>query len=273
MTNVAGGGLLYERKPVGEGDDCAALITLNRPETLNAMDWDMIRELDALLDRIALDSSVRALLITGAGRAFSAGGDLKKYIQLQRDPIAFPQFVGDLHRVFGRLRLLPMPAVALVNGVTAAGGLELLINCDFALAASSAKIGDGHLNFGQMGGGGVLTLLPRIIGLPRACELIYSGRFLSAPEAADWGLVNRVVEDAELLNAGLELAAGMARKSPLGMRNAKEVMNSIWLEGQSVGSGLRWELDRNAVYCLTSRDAPEGLQAFSEKRTPKYVGC
>jgi len=271
MSDV-GGGLLFERRPLGDEGGCAGIVTLNRPDQLNAMDWDMIRELDALLDRVAADASVRALLITGAGRAFSAGGDLKKYIQLQRDAMAFPQFVADLHRVFGRLRLLPMPAVALVNGVTAAGGLELLINCDFALAAGSAKIGDGHLNFGQMGGGGVLTLLPRIIGLPRACELIYSGRFLGAQEAADWGLVNRVVDDAQLLDAGLELAAGMARKSPLGMRNAKQVMNSIWLEQQSVASGLRWELDRNAVYCLTSEDAPEGLQAFSEKRAPNYKG-
>jgi len=265
-------GLLYERIAVGEDGAVAGLITLNRPQHLNAMDWDMILELDALLDQIAADPAVRALLITGAGRAFSAGGDLKKYIELQRDPIGFPQFVADLHRVFGRLRLMAMPSVALVNGVTAAGGLELLINCDFALAAESAKIGDGHLNFGQMGGGGVLTLLPCIIGLPRACELIYSGRFLSAPEAERWGLVNRVVADDKLREAGLELAVGMAQKSPLGMRNAKAVMNANWLQRQQIEAGLRWELDRNALYCLTSSDAPEGLQAFSEKRTPKYTG-
>lgn len=264
--------LQYRREAVGSDGNHAGIITLNRPELLNAIDWDMILELDRLLDAIVADTSVRALLITGAGRAFSAGGDLKKYIALQRDAVAFPQFVKDLHRVFGRLRQLPIPAIALVNGVTAAGGLELLINCDFALAGAGAKIGDGHLNFGQMGGGGVLTLLPRIIGLAKASELILSGRFLSAREAAEWGLVNRVVDDAQLLAAGLELAAGMAEKSALGVRNAKQVMNSIWLENQAVESGLRWELDRNAVYCLTSEDAPEGLRAFSEKRKPQYRG-
>jgi enoyl-CoA hydratase len=248
------------------------VITLNRPDQLNAIDGEMIAELDGLLDRVAADVSVRALLITGAGRAFSAGGDLKKYIALQRDPIAFPHFVRELHRVFGRLRQLPVPAIALVNGVTAAGGLELLISCDFAIAASSAKIGDGHLNFGQMGGGGVLTLLPRIIGLPKAAELILSGRFLAAAEAAEWGLVSRVVSDGQLLATGLELAAGMADKSPLGIRNAKQVMNDIWLDNAPVASGLRWELDRNSVYCLTSADAPEGLRAFAEKRQPKYQG-
>src|SRR5690606_5038103 len=147
------------------------------------------------------------------GRAFSAGGDLKKYIRLQRDATDFPQFVADLHRVFGRLRQLPIPVLALVNGVTAAGGLELLINCDFAIAAAGAKIGDGHLNFGQMGGGGVLTLLPRLIGLARATELILSGRFLDAAEAAEWGLVSRVVADDALLATGLELAAAFAAKS------------------------------------------------------------
>jgi enoyl-CoA hydratase len=272
MANSENSSLLFERIAVGDSGGHAALLTLNRPDHLNAMDWDMILELDALLDTIAADASVRALLITGAGRAFSAGGDLKKYIELQRDTVRFPQFVKDLHRVFGRLRHMAVPVIALVNGVTAAGGLELLISCDFALAASSAKIGDGHLNFGQMGGGGVLTLLPRIIGLPKASELILSGRFLSAQEAADWGLVNRVVADEQLLAAGLELATSMAAKSPLGMRNAKHVMNNIWLDNQAVDSGLRWELDHNSVYCLTSEDAPEGLQAFSEKRKPNYKG-
>jgi enoyl-CoA hydratase len=272
MADSGNSSLLYRREPVGDGAGCAGVITLNRPELLNAIDWDMILELDGLLDTISADASVRALLITGAGRAFSAGGDLKKYVQLQRDPVGFPQFVRDLHRVFGRLRQLPVPAIALVNGVTAAGGLELLINCDFAIAAAGAKIGDGHLNFGQMGGGGVLTLLPKIIGLPKAAELILSGRFLSAREAEEWGLISRVVDDAQLLATGLELAAGIARKSPLGVRNAKQVMNNIWLDALPVAGGLRWEADCNAVYCLTSEDAPEGLQAFAEKRQPNYRG-
>ena len=270
MTLSETSSLLYRRETAGDG--FAAVITLNRPDQLNAMDWEMVQELDALLDHVCADASVRALLIIGAGRAFSAGGDLKKYIALQRDAVAFPQFVQDLHRVFGRLRQLPIPAVALVNGVTAAGGLELLINCDFALAASSAKIGDGHLNFGQMGGGGVLTLLPRVIGLAKAAELILSGRFLSAAEAAEWGLVSRVVADDQLLAAGLEFAASVAAKSALGVRNAKQVMNEIWLQQLPVHAGLRWELDRNAVYCLTSADAAEGLQAFAEKRKPTYQG-
>jgi enoyl-CoA hydratase len=264
--------VLLERRALAAPGAAAALLTLNRPEALNAMDHDMIRAFDARLDEVEADASIRALLVTGAGRAFSAGGDLKSYVALQRDPVAFPRFVEDLHATFGRLRRLRVPAIALVNGVTAAGGLELLLFCDFALAAASARIGDAHLNFGQMGGGGVLTLLPRQIGLARASELIFSGRFLDAQEAQRWNLVSRVLPDGELVPAGLELAEGIARKSPLALANAKYVLATIWLEGMNVESGLRLERERNAFYCLTSQDAREGLEAFSGGREPRFRG-
>jgi enoyl-CoA hydratase len=249
-----------------------ATITLNRPHELNAMSWDMIRAFDVAVTRVDGDRSVRAVFVTGRGRAFSAGGDLKGYLDLQRDPIKFPKFVTELHESFGRLRQLRVPAVALVNGVTAAGGLELLLNCDFAIAAQSARIGDGHLNFGQMGGGGVLTLLSRMIGIQRAVELVMSGKFLDAATAASWGLVSRVVPDDELLAAGAEFAASVAAKSPLAVANAKEVMNHIWTEGLSVPAGLQVEKERDAYYCLTSQDATEGLLAFRDKRAPRFTG-
>jgi enoyl-CoA hydratase/carnithine racemase len=250
----------------------AAVLRLNRPDKLNAIDWDMLRALDAALDRIAADGTTRCVLVIGEGRAFSAGGDLEKYVTLQRDPIEFPRFVADLHRIFGRLRQLPMPVIALVNGVTAAGGLELLLNCDFTLVAASARVGDGHLNFGQMGGGGVLTLLPRSIGRERAAELIFTGRFLDADEAVSWGLANRVVPDDALLASGLELARGIAEKSPLAVANAKEVLQTVWTENTSEGDGLALERERNSFYCLTSEDAAEGLRAFREKRKPRFTG-
>jgi enoyl-CoA hydratase/carnithine racemase len=250
----------------------AVVLTLSRPERLNAIDWEMLRELDAAVDALCHQSDLCCVLLTGAGRAFSAGGDLESYIELQRDPVAFPQFVADIHRVFGRVRDLPVPVVALVNGVTAAGGLELLLNCDFALVARSARIADGHLNFGQMGGGGVLTLLPRVIGLQRASELIFSGRFLSADEAVEWGLAVRSVEDAELRESGLAFARQVALKSPLSVANAKAVLQGLWATNGDLTSGLRFERERNAYYCLTSEDAPEGLQAFRQKRPPRFHG-
>lgn len=263
---------LTRRRIDGHDDLWAAVVTLSRPESLNAIDMTLIAELDAVLDDIDADDGVRAVLVTGEGRAFSAGGDLKKYIELQRDPVAFPHFVAELHRVFARLRSLRAPVVALVNGVTAAGGLELLLNCDFAIAARSARIGDGHLNFGQMGGGGVLTLLPRLIGLPRAIELLLSGDFLPAEEAAELGIVSRVVDDDALVDAGMDFAAKVAAKSPLAVANAKRVLNTLWAENDSVAAGLRYEHEVNNRYCLTSDDAPEGLAAFSEKRDPRFTG-
>jgi enoyl-CoA hydratase len=266
------GPLLTRRAALEGTDQVAVTLVLNRPEQLNAIDWPMLDAIDRALDDVVGDPSVRGVLVTGAGRAFCAGGDLVGYQTLQRDRERFPRFVAELHRIFGRLRTLPVPAVALVNGVTAAGGLELLLNCDFALAARSARIGDAHLNFGQMGGGGALTLLPRAIGRARAAELLFSGRFLDADEAVDWGLVNSVVDDDALLAAGVELAAGVATKSPLAMANAKDVMTSLWADNGSVDAGLRYERERNSYYCLTSDDAVEGLAAFAEKRPPEFRG-
>ena len=150
------------------GPAFAAVVTLSRPEQLNPIDTEMLADLDAALDDIEARREARTILVTGAGRAFSAGGDMVGYQTLQRDPVGFPRFVADLHRVFSRLRSGRLPAIALVNGVAVAGGLELMLNCDFAIAARQLqRIGDGHLNFGQMGGGGVLTLLHRAVG--KAC--------------------------------------------------------------------------------------------------------
>jgi enoyl-CoA hydratase len=262
--------VVAETRTAGAGK--AGLITLNRPAQLNPIDGTVLAALDAAIDALLADAGVRVLLVTGAGRAFSAGGDLKAYLELQRDPVAFPAFVAELHRVFGRLREVRVPTIALVNGVTAAGGLELLLNCDIAIAARSARIGDAHLNFGMMGGGGVLTLLPRFVGLARARELVMSGRFLDADEAASWGLISRVVDDTDLLEAGLSLAAAIAEKSPLAVANAKEVMHSIWADRLPIDAGLRLERERNAFYCLTSHDAREGLDAFAAKRRPRFTG-
>jgi enoyl-CoA hydratase/carnithine racemase len=264
--------VLIARQPIPSSNGEVAIITLNRPENLNAISWEMVHAFDEAISDAVSDERVRVVFITGNGRAFSAGGDLEVYRDLQRDPVRFPQFVSDLHSAFSRLRTLAVPVIALINGVAAAGGLELLLSCDLALVADSATIGDAHLNFGQMGGGGVLTLLPRMVGIQRATELVLSGKFLSAPEAVQWGLVAKSVPDDALFAEGMKMAAEIACKSALAVANAKYVMNSVWTEALSVAAGLRLELERNVVYCLTSEDAPEGLLAFSEKRAPRFKG-
>jgi enoyl-CoA hydratase len=250
----------------------AGTIRLNRPDALNALSWQMIRELEEALNALDADDGVAAVLLTGCGRAFSAGGDLKAYIELQADPKAFPHFIDDLMRTFRGIAHMRKPVLALVNGVTAAGGLELLLSCDMAFAAESARIGDAHLNYGQMGGGGVLSLLPRMIGPARARELFFSGALLDAREACEWGLVNRVVPDDELLAAGVEFARGVARKSPEAVASGKLVMNEGFERGTGVDESMRLERERTALYCLTLPDSQEGLRAFAEKRAPRFPG-
>lgn len=255
-----------------DGVPALGLVTLNRPEEMNPLDWDTVRELGRCLDELASERSLRVIAITGAGRAFSAGGDMKKYRTLQRDPEAFPRFLADIHEVFGQISQYPQPVVALVNGIAVAGGLELVLFCDVAFMAESARIGDAHLPFGQMGGGGVLTMLPRMVGPARARELIVTGRTLRADEALSWGLVSRVVPDGELVTAASELARDVSKKSPLALANAKQTLNAALWEGTGIEAGLRLEREVTARYCLTSADAPEGLEAFSEKRAPRWAG-
>jgi len=250
----------------------AAVLWLNRPESLNALSWELVLELEHQLRVADQDPHVCAVLISGRGRGFCAGGDLKAYVELQANAAEFDRFLRDLHRTFGHIRTMNKPVVALVNGVTAAGGLELLLACDFAYAAESAQIGDLHLNYGQIGGGGSLALLPRTVGPARARELVFSARLLDSREACEWGLVVRVVPDAQLLETGLELARGLAAKSPVGVALAKEVLNRGYADGTGTDQALRLEADAASLYSASLPDSMEGLRAFAERRAPKFPG-
>jgi enoyl-CoA hydratase/carnithine racemase len=258
----------YDRVELDEDGNYAAVITFNRAETLNAINWDTLRALEVQLTRAAEDPDVRAVLITGKGRAFSAGGDIKGYVKLQADAVAFPRFVDDFIRTLDRIRYMDKPVVALVNGITAAGGLELMLACDFAWMAESARIGDMHLNYAQIGGAGVMARLPRLIGPNRARELVFSGRLLSSAECLAWGLVNRVIPDDRLLAEGIEFARSVAAKSPNSVRNVKHVINS-GLE-TDLQAALRQERERALIHCLTLPDSMEGIHAFVEKRKPRW---
>jgi enoyl-CoA hydratase/carnithine racemase len=258
----------FDRVELDEDGNFAAVVTFNRAETLNAMNWDTLRALEAQLRRAAEDPDVRAVLITGRGRAFSAGGDIKGYVKLQADPVAFPRFVDDFIRTLDLIRYMDKPVVALVNGITAAGGLELLLACDFAWMAESARIGDMHLNYAQIGGAGVMARLPRLIGPNRARELVFSGRLLSSEECLAWGLVNRVIPDDRLLTEGIEFARSVAAKSPNSVRNVKHVINR-GLE-TDLEAALRQERERALIHCLTLPDSMEGINAFVEKRKPRW---
>lgn len=262
--------VLAERIELTKRGSYLGVISLNRPDKLNPLDWDTIVELKDLLWEFSESDEIRVVSLTGKGKAFSAGGDLKSYIQLQRDETRFWRFTGLFHSICGLIEEMRRPVVALVNGYCVAGGLELLLACDFAYAEESALIGDGHINYGQMGGGGDLSRLVRRIYPARARELLYSGRLLSAREALDWGLVNKVVPDGKLVEEALRFANEVATKSPLALGNMKEMVNKAMKMRE--GDSLALERLMCHHYCLTSHDAREGLASFAEKRKADYKG-
>jgi len=266
--------VISERIPLKEGGQYLGLITFNSPETMNALDMNIGTKIgEIFMGDFAPDEKVRIIAFTGTGKAFSAGGNLKGYQTVQQpkeEGGTFDTFLNATHTFFNMIEETEKPVIALVNGYCVAGGLELLLACDFGYAAESAMIGDGHANFGMMGGGGDLTRLPRYILPARARELLYTGKFLTAKEALEWGLVNKVVPDEKLIDAGLEFANIIATKSPLGVANMKHVVNTGLKS--SFEDSLKLEINTTYHYCTESFDAREGLKAFAEKRTPKYQG-
>ena len=244
------------------------VVRLNEPDRLNPLSWTTFRQLHACLAELDADDAVRVVAVTGAGRAFSAGGDLRAYVELQRDAVRLPRYYEDVAATFELPARMRKPVVALVNGVAVGGGLELALACDFAIAARSARLGDGHARYGQMGGGGALSLLPKVIGLPRARELVFSGRLLGSEEALEWGLVNRVVEDDQLMAAAIDFGVEVSGHSPLALAEVKRVMT------QNARDSDAAQLERETVmrYQLTSDDVLEGLRAFAEKRRPNFTG-
>lgn len=264
--------VLIERLPIDFGDLSLGLVTLNRPAQMNPIDWETIGELRLAMEQLANDPNVRAIAIIGAGTAFSAGGDLKKYIELQRNADNFQSFLDDLHSLFNFIQFdLPKPVLALINGVTAAGGLELALACDIVYASSGARIGDGHLNFGQMGGGGVLTRLPRRVLQNFGREVLFTGAFLAPEPWAQAGFVNRILPDRDaLIAAAVAFAESVASKSPLAVANMKITLNRT--RELPFKEAIAHEIAATHHYCLTSYDAPEGLNAFAEKRKPRFEG-
>lgn len=248
----------------------AAIVTLNRPDQLNAITWEMHRDLAVRMRALEADADVRAVLITGAGRAFSAGGDIVAYEDLQSDGAAFTQFVDEYCQLLLDLRAMTKPVIALVNGVCAAGGLELVLGCDFAWAARSARIGDMHVNFAQVGGAGAMARLPRLAGSARAMELVLSGKMLSAEEAFEWGIVNRIVDDADLLEEGIAFAQSLATKSPRAIAVVKRSIHDG--VATDLPSALQLERDSALDYCLNYPDSMEGIRSFIERRSPSFTG-
>lgn len=249
----------------------AAWVTLNRPNALNSMNKNILDAYAGIVARAEADPAVRAIVFTGAGRAFSAGADLKYVLSFMGagDPEKVRTFMRQAYEAFACVAECEKPTIAAVNGITAAGGLELLLSCDLAIAAESARIGDGHINFGMLPGGGSAIRLPRKIGETRAKFLLYSGELLPARTLCDWGLVTEVVPDGELMSRTAAIVDRLAGKSPLAMRLMKLLVDQGL--DMPLDRALRTEMEVWEGYSR-SADVVEGLTAFSEKRDPVYTG-
>lgn len=248
-----------------------AELRLNRPEAMNALSYGLVEQLSHELDVLKQREDIRVLLIRGEGRAFCAGGDLKFFREkIQgRDAAGFRKFLELCRDTFNKIEKFPCPTVAVVNGITVAGGLELLLSCDIAIAAESAKIGDGHAKYGIVPGGGAAIRLPRKIPVSIAKHLLFTGGLFPARQWLEWGLISEVAPDADLDKKVQEVCAAICRNSPLSMKVTKRLVND-GLE-QPLSTALESELLAWDAYSL-SEDVLEGLEAFSQKREPVFSG-
>lgn len=242
-----------------------ALLRLNRPEAMNALNYPLMVELMEALETLDADDAIGAFVITGDGRAFAAGADIKEMAEasaeemLQRDPIA----------PFDRIQNISKPVIAAVSGWCLGGGHELAMSCDMIVAGESARFGQPEINLGVIPGAGGTQRLTRAVGKAIAMEMVLNNRTLNADEAQRYGLVNRVVPDERVLDEALALATEIAARAPLALRVGKEAVNRA-LE-TALSDGIAEE--RKAFYFLfASEDQKEGMRAFNEKRKPNWKG-
>jgi 2-(1,2-epoxy-1,2-dihydrophenyl)acetyl-CoA isomerase len=246
-----------------------ATLTLNRPEARNALDAVMRQELAAALDELERDPAVRVLVLTGAGGHFCAGGDVKSMRERRYTAAEGRARVEVLNRLILRLVDFPRPTIASVDGFAVGAGCNLALACDLIVASDRAKFGQVFARIGLVPDGGGTWLLSRLVGLARAKELIFTADIVEAGEAARLGLVNRVVPAAALAEETRRLAERIAAGPPLALRLAKRLVN------RAAASDLPDALDAEAAaqaITVTSEDHQEGLQAFFEKRAPRFRG-
>jgi len=256
--------IIYEKR------NKAGWIYLNREKEMNSICIVMLNEIIEVLVAAEKDDDVRVLVLTGKGKAFCAGADLKEVLAgfgQKKGPD--PDFLDKARVVMNKLRHFPKPVIGALNGLTLAGGLELAMCCDVIIAAESAKIGDAHLNYGMFPGGGGAAVLPRKISLNRAKHLLFTGDFIPASEMKEYGFVHQVVPDGELEKAVETLAKKMTAKSPLGLKLVKQVANQSL--DQTEEAALQQEFLTLREY-THSYDIEEGLRAFQEKRKPEFKG-
>jgi enoyl-CoA hydratase len=244
-----------------------AVLTVNRPDKLNALSQEVRDRMLAHLDAIAADDAIGVVVVTGAGeKAFIAGADIGEFEGRspfdQREAMASP-------RIFDAMASYPKPVIAMINGFCLGGGCELAMSCDLRIAAEGARFGQPEIKLGLIPGGGGTQRLPRLAGMGHAMRLILSGDMIPAAEAKEIGLVELVVPGAELRERTLELAGRIAAMSPLTLRVAKQALRAS--ERLGIEEGLAYERDLFCL-CFSTEDMKEGVAAFLEKRRAEWRG-
>jgi enoyl-CoA hydratase len=244
-----------------------AVLTINRPDKLNALNKTVHAEGIQALDQIRHDDSVRVLVITGMGeKSFIAGADISEFAG--QTPVSQRDLFHE-RSFFNSLDTFPKPVIAMVNGFCLGGGCELALACDLRMASEKAKFSQPEINLGIMPGGGGTQRLTRLIGEGRSMEMILTGDMIDAETALRFGLVNHVYPAAELEAKTMELAANIAEKAPIALQLAKEAVK--FASRSNLDEGLRREVDLFAL-CFSTEDKTEGVAAFLEKRKPVFTG-
>ena len=249
--------------------DQYAEIRFNRPHRLNAVVEQLYVETIDALRRAEADPDVRAVVLTGEGRAFCVGADLKEHGSGRRTPFQRRQYLQLGNDICQTIFELKKPVIAVVNGYALGAGAEMAVACDFILMAESARIGFPEVSIGTNVGGGVTQTLPRLVGLAKARELLFMGDKIDGREAARIGLATKACPDDELRQAAAEFAAKLAGKAPVSMALAKRLLNDG--EARDMPTQLGLELD-GVFTCTVTEDWQEGVDAFAEKRSPRFKG-
>jgi len=246
--------------------DRVALLTINRPQTMNSLNPQTLQELTAQIDDLQENPEVRVIVITGAGeKAFVAGGDIATMQPL--GPIQAREIARQAQELFNKIEFGAKVVIAAINGYALGGGCELAMACDIRIAAAGAKLGQPEVNLGIIPGWAGTQRLTRLIGKGKAKELMFTGEMVSAEEAQNLGLVNLVVPRSELLQTSLEMARKIAGKSPTAIRFIKDAVdNGVEMDFQRA---LAYEADLFGL-CFATEDQKEGMRAFLEKRPAKW---
>lgn len=242
-----------------------AVIQLNRPKELNALNLQLMQELRDTLQKLDKNEAVRAIIITGNEQAFAAGADIKQ----MADKTAIDMLMIDQFSTWDQIRKTRKPLIAAVSGFALGGGCELAMTCDMIIASETAKFGQPEIKIGVMPGAGGTQRLTKAVGKAKAMELVLTGRFLSAEEALQYKLVNKVVPVEMFMHEAVALAKEIAAMSPIATQLAKEAVNRSF--ETFLDEGLYFER-KNFYLAFASEDQKEGMKAFIEKRKPEYKG-